>query len=84
MDIEFECDLCQKKFANRDTLKRHFDVVHNMNKNFECTECGRKYRTKPGNTNIGYKLFKDSLKTEIDKRSNSLLKNGKRKEAKGR
>lgn len=40
------CDKCQHEFSKKDTLMHH--VEHNLckDKDFECTECGKKFTTK--------------------------------------
>jgi len=38
MSISFSCEICLKGFANRETLKRHIGVVHEIRKNFECQQ----------------------------------------------
>ena len=34
----FQCDICEKTFAKPSNLKRHFTVVHKMDKHVQCQE----------------------------------------------
>ena len=46
IDEKFKCTNCDKIFKNRKSLRRHFVVVHETNKNEKCDECGKTFRTK--------------------------------------
>lgn len=37
----FQCHLCEKRLANKYSLKHHIDSVHNQNKTIACHLCGK-------------------------------------------
>jgi len=44
---QLDCDICQKKLANKDSLRRHMETIHNGNAaQFECPVCQVKLASK--------------------------------------
>ncbi|XP_065206021.1 oocyte zinc finger protein XlCOF19-like [Planococcus citri] len=40
----FECDLCKNHFSNLQHLKRHIEVIHNGQTNYQCKFCQKCFR----------------------------------------
>jgi ribosomal protein L37AE/L43A len=47
----FKCDLCEKDFGHRQSLKIHVTSFHENIKAFECRLCSKKFEGKTGLTN---------------------------------
>uniref|UniRef100_A0A182NPL1 Uncharacterized protein n=1 Tax=Anopheles dirus TaxID=7168 RepID=A0A182NPL1_9DIPT len=43
---EFQCAVCSKKFNHPSSLASHMTVVHSNVRRFECTTCGKCFKTK--------------------------------------
>lgn len=43
---QVKCHLCQKKFSQKDHLKRHTDSIHYQLKKWECNRCDAKFSRK--------------------------------------
>merc|ERR1719319_872616 len=39
----FPCDVCDKRFANKDYLSQHNKVVHLRERNYICTVCNKSF-----------------------------------------
>ena len=44
----FQCDLCEKAFANQGNLKRHIASVHEGKKDFQCQICEKTFAWQQG------------------------------------
>ena len=44
--ILFKCEICDKEFENKNTLKKHFNNVHNLEKKHKCNICQRVFPIK--------------------------------------
>lgn len=40
-----QCLYCSQEFKNKSQLKRHFDNVHKCTKPFQCSSCGKGFKT---------------------------------------
>ncbi|KAL3876694.1 hypothetical protein ACJMK2_034498 [Sinanodonta woodiana] len=43
---EFECDICQKKLASKESVERHKKVYHQEECPFSCEVCGKSFKLK--------------------------------------
>jgi len=41
-----DCDVCEKKFSNKYTLKAHRDRAHSSESPFACIKCGRRFKDR--------------------------------------
>ena len=47
VDIKaYECDSCEKKFGNAETLKRHLQIVHENIKAYKYNSCEKEFGQK--------------------------------------
>ena len=37
--IQFTCEICEKDFKNRNGLKHHLNMAHNVAKGYQCNIC---------------------------------------------
>ena len=44
--VSYDCDQCDKSFAQKGDLKRHVEIVHMNMKNFKCDECDQSFGQK--------------------------------------
>lgn len=42
MESEYQCDLCNKQFASKYTLKNHQRIHQDRKRSFVCSDCGKK------------------------------------------
>ena len=44
---EYKCEICEKDFGTKDTLRKHFDYTHdNDNKAYNCNVCTKTLQTQ--------------------------------------
>jgi KRAB domain-containing zinc finger protein len=46
LKLIYPCDICQKKFVNKNSLKSHITSVHEMASLYTCEHCGKSFSTK--------------------------------------
>ena len=39
--IQLKCEICDKEFKTNNGLKNHFDITHNLEKEYQCNICQR-------------------------------------------
>ena len=44
--IPFKCEICDKEFKSNNGLKKHFNVVHNLEGEHQCNICQKFFNIK--------------------------------------
>lgn len=62
LKLTHPCDICNKKFVNKNSLKSHITSVHEMASLFTCETCGKGFSTK---SNLKSHLYVHSNKKDV-------------------
>ena len=49
--IQFTCEICEKDFKNRNGLKHHLNMAHNVAKGYQCNLCEKVFNIQSQITN---------------------------------
>lgn len=62
LKLTHPCDICNKKFVNKNSLKSHVTSVHEMANLYTCETCGKGFSTK---SNLKSHLYVHSSKKDV-------------------
>ncbi|KAL7016263.1 hypothetical protein ACKWTF_009983 [Chironomus riparius] len=62
LKLIFPCNICQKKFVNKNSLKSHITSVHEMASLYTCEQCGKSFSTK---SNLKSHLYSHSTEKNV-------------------
>ena len=44
--ISLKCEICDKEFKSKNSLKNHFNITHNLEKKYECNICQKDFNVQ--------------------------------------
>ena len=50
--VEYECHLCKKMSKSKHGLSMHLKYVHSDDKNFECKDCDKTFKSQIGRAHV--------------------------------